>query len=123
MNYKLYAYALSPLDFGWSRMPTMAQTIKTIMENDEEGVGFDLWYVDEIQKLLNLYEQALIAAKVVGWEGDFRNGHEPRVLTLPYETDPVYAFVWKQENNGDTFVVSQVPLTYLDQIAFSREVV
>jgi hypothetical protein len=32
------------------------------------------------------------------------------------ELEVGYAFVWKQDNNGSTFVLSPVPLPYLDTL-------
>jgi hypothetical protein len=49
-----------------------------------------------------------------GWEGDFRGS--AYVFWIPDEHNMRYGFVWKQDNNGTTFVVSPVPLPHLKDI-------
>lgn len=59
--------------------------------------------------------QAYELAKKVGWEGDIREG--PYIAGLPtHETadDGHIMIAWKQDNNGDTFVVSPYKLPWLE---------
>lgn len=46
-----------------------------------------------------------LAATDVSWEGDFR--HEPYVGTLPLTQRDGWYLVVKQDNNGDSFIVSR----------------
>lgn len=112
----MYAYHISPMDFGWYRMPTIKQTVQTILANcSDDLMGFEE-DARSIIRLLELYELALDRAKMVGWEGDFRSETQPRVVLLPAENEPITIFVWKQDNNGSTFVVSPIPLPHLQSL-------
>ena len=67
-----------------------------------------------LRKFLENFDSARKLARVRGWEGDYRAGNEPRVFWLPAESEFLYGFVWKQDNNGTIFVVSPRPLPWLD---------
>jgi hypothetical protein len=56
-----------------------------------------------------------------GWEGDF--SFPARVLWLLEEGSNAfaYAFVWKQDHNGTTYVVSPYPLPWLGEPATPRK--
>ena len=45
------------------------------------------------------------------WEGDFRG--DVVIFSVPNELEFSLGFFWKQENNGDAFVVSTVELPHL----------
>ena len=63
----------------------------------------------------DLIEAALQLARSTrnDWEGDIRDG-EIYVGSIPSgECEPFYYVIWKQDNNGQTFVVSQVRLPWL----------
>jgi hypothetical protein len=67
------------------------------------------------------FAYALRLAKDTGqWEGDYN--YEPRVFWSP---DPdlfrfSYGFVWKQDNNGTTFIISPQPLKWLEDDEFKN---
>lgn len=54
----------------------------------------------------------------IGWEGDVREG--PFIFPIPAEVTVLHAVVWKQDNNGNTFVWSPVSLPHLDSVAFGK---
>lgn len=117
MNF--YVYNIHPIDWGWSNLKTVSQTISDFakskdMRDTPNPVPNDL---DEelIKSFLGMWEAAKEKAKEKGWEGDFRD--EPCVFWLPTEQYFDYGFVFKQENNGSTFVVSPYPLSWLDWMA------
>jgi hypothetical protein len=63
------------------------------------------------------FARAQTRAKNAGSQGDYRAYAKPRVLWLP---DPdnftfCYAFVWKQDQKGMAFVISPIPLPWLDR--------
>ena len=60
------------------------------------------------------------AAADVGWRGDMR--HLPMVGVLPtsYQTTPY--LVIKQDDNGATFIITDVPADAIDQTTVSVEV-
>jgi hypothetical protein len=113
----LHAYHIAPMDFGWSRLPTIKQAMQTMLENCDDsmhccGEGDP----STIIELLQFYRRAMAFAKEIGWEGDFRPGNEPRVALIPDECEPATVLVWKQDNNGSTFVVSTIPLPHLKSL-------
>lgn len=108
------AYCIPPIDHGWQYLRTVAETLSDISAMDYEvGIKGDI-DAQTIREFLEGWEAAKEAAGEVGWEGDFR-GH-PRVFWLPSEYDCQFGFVFKQDNNGTTFVVSPQPLPHLGRI-------
>lgn len=65
-----------------------------------------------IDDFLRAWESAKEAASAEGWEGDFR--HQPVVFWVPMSTTFEYGFAFKQDNNGDTFVLSPVAMPWLE---------
>ena len=58
-----------------------------------------------------------------GWEGDIRNS-ELHVSVLPSPDDACCCmplFMWKQDNNGTTFVASPFELSWMDDCEVYRE--
>jgi len=113
----MYVYHIHPIDFRW-------ETLLTVKEFGEKLAAHDLINaVDdygsaatEFKVFLAKFEKAKELAKQVGWEGDFR--HDPAVFTLPMELSFAYGFVWKQDNNGNCFVVSPYPMPWLKDITY-----
>lgn len=97
-------YAIGPIDHDWHMLKTVRETAAQIAGHGYESIeDFDL-AGGAIRSFLASWESAKQAARHHGWEGDFR--HEPHVFWLPSEIDFVHGFVFKQDNNGTTFVVS-----------------
>ena len=87
----MYLYLLSPIDHGWESLPKV-----------------------NMQKPSKRFQEVLEVARKHLWEGDFTE--VPRIMTLPPDKDGyefAMAYIWKQDNNGTTFIASEVPLTYL----------
>ena len=59
-----------------------------------------------------------VAMNDVGWEGDVREG--PYIIPVLAEVEVLHAVAWKQDNNGNTFIWSPVPLPHLDSVAFGK---
>jgi len=108
-----YAYYIHPIDFGWENLKTVSQTVSDLAKEDQYN---DL-NTEELQSFFQNWELAKESAIECGWEGDFRN--PPCVFWLPGEESFKYAFVFKQENNGDTIVVSPYQLPWLNEITLS----
>jgi hypothetical protein len=115
------AYAVDPIDYEWDLLPTVKDVACKLAERlvvEREQVGFTY---PRLADFIEDFRHAQRLAKETGyWEGDYRPGFEPRVIWLP---DPdlcrfAYGFVWKQSNNGTTFVISPQPLEWLDGHAF-----
>lgn len=110
------AYHLSPIDWNWQYLPTVEEIATRFAADD---AALDLNEAPEYEPrmlpdFLKHFAMAKEMASEVGWEGDWRA--KPRVFFLPGETNFDYAFVWKQDNNGSTFVISPHPLSWLDSL-------
>jgi hypothetical protein len=113
------AYSMPPMDHGWSFLPTVEATAVTIASQEAafmvrgdaaKGIfGVEI----SIASFLADWEDAKAAAALRGWEGDFR--HDPVVLWLPSESGFEYAFAFKQDSNGTSFVVSRRTLPWLEE--------
>ena len=100
---KWHVYGCSPIDFRWEFLSTVSETSSVMHRADSP---------DSSDEFLARWEEAQAEAKRSGWEGDFR--HEACVFWLPNVYEFWYGFVFKQDNNGTTFVVSPVRLPWLD---------
>ncbi len=125
---KLYVYIVAPID----RFDGM-MTAKEAAENAERRSG-TCFQVDKnegystlttlagrvLAHLGDLFEMAKEASRTLGWEGDVREG--PYFFTVPVEGGSAFGVVWKQDNNGTSFIGSPVPLDYLrDQRALVHD--
>jgi hypothetical protein len=104
----LYVYRINPMDFGWEAMLTADQYRGLI---EKEISQYDDKAAPEFE---DFYTRSLDAAKKVGWEGDFRPGNEPHIASIPAENSSIPCLVWKQENDGMTFIAAKVPLAHLE---------
>lgn len=115
-----YAYFINPIDVHWEYLPTVDEFLTKIKSS--AGQYYPYAYVDRITTEFEAaFENAQKLALEAGWEGDFR--HDPSVFFLPDETEFAYGFAWKQDNNGDTVIVSPRPLFWLEQIAHTNTVI
>lgn len=113
----LYGYAMSPLDFGWGMLSTVQQHMKNIIDENGHDLGATCRAIAEFHAFT---ERALEIGSKIGWEGDYRSGGEPHVIILPDDCSPLLALVWKQDNNGSTFVVSQALMPWLGEPNFAQ---
>ena len=105
---KWFAYSIEPIDFGWEHLIPVPNTLANLVKNTDENGDIDS---AAIQDFLKAWDSAKTAAKQVGWEGDHR--HDPAVFWLPSGGEFQIAFVIKQDNNGNTFVISPHALPWL----------
>jgi hypothetical protein len=110
----LFAYAISPMDFGWNLLPTISEHINSMLSTTFSELENDLEIINDVEKLIQFIKKAFILAQKLNWEGDFQDSKGPRIITLPDELSPCFAIAWKQHNNGETFVVSQRSLPWLE---------
>lgn len=106
-----HVYRLEPIDYGWHHLATVREALAasaTPCEGSDPREG-----VDSATSLAFLqgWESAKDAAVAAGWDGRFRL--EPRVFWIPGELEMLHGFVFKQDHNGATFVVSPRELAYL----------
>ncbi len=105
----MFAYSRAAIDW-WPGWLTEVELKKQLVE---------IHSTEDAAHTLLQYEKQLSAAhelaKKVGWEGDTREG--PYIAGLPAKDtadDGHYMIAWKQDNNGDTFVVSPFRLPWLE---------
>ena len=111
------AYAIIPIDFGWEHLPSLSEVAAQMGKSQAAMAAYGLPEdANPIKQLLHDFSVARDLAMEAGWEGDMRGANEASVFFLPAETDFKYAFVWKQDNNGTTFVVSPFELPWLREL-------
>lgn len=111
----MFVYGIYPIDFGWENCPTVDDFAATLARREFSQPGYG--YEGDFEAYKVAFEKAKELAATVGWEGDFRG--PAHVFFVPTEGSFKYGFAWKQDNNGDTFVVSPVPLPHLNEISNS----
>lgn len=117
-----HGYRISPIDFGFRYLRRLEEFRDLARLEDlakYEGLGQYQGFTSTFSRAtlerfdLNFEAAKRMAADLL-WEGDFREG--PFVMPVLVELEVGYAFVWKQENNGSTFVISPVPLPYVEHL-------
>lgn len=106
-----HTYEIAPIDFGWENLKTVQETAAALLEKSESSTCKNDIDSSELQAFLRSWETAKDAASKSGWEGDFRD--QPVVIWIPAETEFSYGFVFKQENNGTTYIISPVEMPWL----------
>jgi hypothetical protein len=103
-----------PIDWNWQHLTPLETFVQKVRDagQDPKLQEDEAFSVDEI---LADWEHAKALAHDKGWEGDFRVG--PYIFWLPTETGFTYAFAFKQDNNGTTFIVSPVQLQWVEEFA------
>jgi len=107
----MYRYEMSPIDF-FDGCLTLTEYLTAIAHkprscwNKEPGETI----VDTISLLV------AEMGKLKYWEGDIKDGIY--VFAIPGDVETRIGFVWKQDNNGQTFVISPVELPHLKEYSF-----
>jgi hypothetical protein len=101
---------MSPVDFGMENLTLLTAFLSL---PDPNGTEDEKIYWDTRSPLKDFANVCRLAGKKSHWEGDFKEG--PYLWWLPDgDNEFVYAFAWKQHNNGTTYVASPVKLSWLD---------
>ncbi len=120
---KPFVYVITPIDFGWDHLPTVDDTLKMIKRDEDrhkEGhEDYDLAY--ESGKFSKDWDEALSAAQAMGMSSDLRQ--DPSVLWLPDELMMRYSFVFKEDGNGTTYVVSHIEMPWLNHISMTQSLI
>jgi hypothetical protein len=110
-----FGYSIQPIDFGFRYLHTVDAFRDLVrLEDLDRAIGLPL-EMRELEAFERNLEAAKSLAKDLFWEGDFREG--PFVFAIPGDLEMRYGFLWKQDNNGTTFVLSPEPLPYLEKLA------
>lgn len=110
----MFLYTVAPIDVGWELLQEFPDSIqkKLNLAIDEGLVDIA---IKETDKMLATFHRCLEVARKHGWEGDFKSYAKPRLLCFPNPDNGniQYGFMWKQGNNGTTFIASPFKLEYL----------
>jgi hypothetical protein len=119
----MYFYNCGIIDWEWENLLTLNEMIAKMAKKsqwcDGKFISDEINNGVTIEGLIHTLEKCLaISKKHLWWEGDFRE--EPRIFMIP---DPdnftfKYGFAWKQDNNGSTFVASEIELPHIAKDAF-----
>ena len=110
----LYGYKFFVIDHGWDNLVKVDDFLKKTIDNKFSFHDEDIELFQEyISKITQHFKQAKVLATELGWEGDFNFGPSVFFLTDPSRNDMSFGFVFKQYNNGMTFVISPVQLEHL----------
>ena len=124
-----HVYKISPVDNGWFLFKTVNEVLAHLCDglkaSAERCISDDLDIISyeypEAEEFVKQYNQSRAAAKKAGWDGDMR--HEPCVVPIVQDTDCTFGFMWKQDNNGTTFVVLPIKDDKLLKEAYGYEVI
>lgn len=114
----MYCYDVGIIDF-FDGTYSLQSYINKLLDTDNEDIGSA---GSAGRDLKELKESVLSAIKFLYntnsfWEGDIRSSDNLRVGGLPASEMGCameYYFIFKQDNNGSTFVVSPYPLVWLE---------
>jgi len=109
MPQPIYVYHIPPIDYGWCWL----QPLRSL-----NGIYEELDKHEELKAIAKFQDRAEVLARRLGWDGD--NRIEPHVFFVPDELEMSLGLVWKQDNNGCTFVASPVQLPHLEAEAGSE---
>ena len=110
------AYTVDPNDINMDFLDSVPGVTATIARHEAAAAASDSapWRNLRSQQFLEAITQARAAAGEIGWEGDFREGS--RVFWIPNSRTGAldFGFIWKQDNDSATMIVSPLPLPWLD---------
>jgi hypothetical protein len=109
MNANWYPYVITPIDFGWEYLRTIEETA-VFMAKQEAYMTREHPSSHVVYKTVDFllsWENAKRLALQLGWGGDF--SEECRVTWVESEDSMKYGFVFKEVNNGTTYVISPIP--------------
>ena len=102
---RCYAYKIAPIDVGFDHLVSV----------DDYILYLARYEVNRLLDFISSWDFAKNLAIDAGWEGDIREGPFVFFLPFPDSSEMGFAFIFKQENNGDTMVVSPVRLEWLSE--------
>ena len=121
-NGRGYAYAIGPIDhwIGWSTLRGAALAQVDDAQTEDHGYAYSQeWLIDHMGNQLEAAKKMFLE---LGWEGDIREGPYVTAIPLTDECNFGLLFALKQDNNGQTFIWSPVPLPYLKNAWYTRSV-
>ena len=107
MTSTIYVYCVSPID----DFHLWTEAVQYL----NQKVTKDFFSTSEFNEFNEVFGIGKMAARLLGWEGDIREG--PFVSMLPsYDSGSNSPFIiaWKQDNNGTCFIVSPYLLPWIE---------
>ncbi len=98
-----------PVDWFHGCIP-LTDFLKNIIEDESIGQSAA---ISHIEKLINALTEGMNSMPM--WDGDIYEG--VFVFSIPDEIACKIGFIWKQKNNGHTFVLSPVLLPHLEEFS------
>lgn len=107
MSYRLYVYNMGIVDFYNGMMP-LKEYIRLCHPKGNSGEYSHLSY----RELKSFLMSSFLEASLIGWEGDIRNLDEIAISAIPRPMGmlPYKMVVFKQDNNGTSFLVSETKI-------------
>lgn len=110
----LYGYKFFVIDHGWEHLVKVDEFLKQLVDNNFSFDNKDIELFEEYTlQVTKSFKQAKLLATKLGWEGDFICGPSVFFMPDPDRNNMSYGFVFKQYNNGETFVISPIQLEHL----------
>ncbi|MBV7459475.1 MULTISPECIES: hypothetical protein [unclassified Acidovorax] len=111
----MWTYEIAPIDFRWELLQSVADVAAQLARADAEALsGEGDSGLPSCEEFLDAWVKAKQSAEASGWDGDIRTG--PVVFWLPSADRFEYGFAFKQDNNGNTFVISPQELPHLEAL-------
>lgn len=103
----------TPIDYFYNASK-ISDVVQHFIDNPLDAI-FDhkTFAFEELRDFLKSYAGALDEAEKAGYD-KYRPRQEPMVIWLPNITSLSPAFIFKSDNNGQTYVVSSEDLPYLE---------
>ena len=123
------AYTLPPIDFGWENLSTVEEVLRVFQADEEkarlEALQEDYEFQQEDLPYSSVaFQREWAYAKNMAKEisgGDEELRHDPAVMWIPGEAQFNYAFVFKMQENGTTFVISPVEMPWLKKFSMTDD--
>lgn len=118
----MYVYQMDfPID-DFALMISFKEYYKKCLQYNDENFE----NIEEAERVKSRLRRALrqLARKDTYWEGDIR-GDELYIGSLPDAEDGYssnYYFALKQDNNGSSFIISEIPFIHLDEFLITENV-
>jgi len=108
----MFRYEIFPIDWFPGTMSLFEYLNQESLKEDGESLSLQERNLFFSRVLSNLASEM---SKMETWEGDVNGSIS--VFSVPCEGNMEVGFVWKQSNNGTTFVISPIKLPHLDEIS------
>lgn len=113
MSYRMYVYDMGIVDFYSGMMPLLDYIKLSYQENiNEMHMGSPILSYRQLKGfLINCFMEVMCIGR---WDGDIRGLDEIAISAIPRPTpmEPYKILVFKQDNNGESFCVSEFKLHY-----------